>query len=108
MKKKLIRLTEGDLHNIIMETAARILKETDCGGVGGDAGGFAVDTNAPGGSTTTDTTGNYQYDVPFGKKVQRRKMPGQEEDKGVMSLETNIDPRPPLSRPKGNVAINKQ
>ena len=65
--KKIIRLTENDLHRIISNTVARILNEdgaTTCGsvmqsGVNGDADG----TNPSAG----------QYDVPFGADNETKK-----------------------------------
>lgn len=65
--KKIIKLTENDLHQIISNTVARILKEdgaTTCGsvmqsGVNGDADG----TNPSAG----------QYDVPFGTDNETKK-----------------------------------
>lgn len=89
------------LYNTFFKDGEKRLNETDCSGVGGDAGGFSVDTNAPGGATTTDSTGDYQYTVPFGK-VQRRKVgTGRDEV-------SNIDMSPALDRTPGKVAISNK
>ena len=64
--KKIIRLTESDLHNIVIETVNRILKEDGAGGGGA--------TNAAGvmqGGGTNPGAG--QYDVPaFGGKTKKK------------------------------------
>ena len=66
--KKVIRLTESDLHNIVREAVNRILKE-DGGMVGGAAANASGFTN---GANNAQTSSNAQFDVPFGS-VQRRK-----------------------------------
>jgi hypothetical protein len=40
--KRIIRLTESDLHRIIKESVKRILREEDFGSIGGDMGGSDV------------------------------------------------------------------
>ena len=69
--KKIIRLTESDLHRIIKESVYRILKED------GEAGGGGA-TNAAGvmqGGGTNPGAG--QYDVPaFGGKTNKKKADG--------------------------------
>ena len=69
--KKIIRLTESDLHNIVKEAVNKILQENDGGG--GIVGGAAA--NASGfmnGANNSQTSSNAMFDVPFGG-VQRRK-----------------------------------
>jgi len=91
---------------------AEKLNETDCGGaMGGDAGGF--DATAPGGATTTDSTGDYQYTVPFGG-VQRRQVGTARKKKkkktgDVTKQETStVDMSDALSRPRGGIAISRK
>ena len=68
--KKIIRLTEGDLHRIVKEAVSEILSED---GEGGFAGGGGA-TNAAGvmqGGGINPGAG--QYDVPaFAKKKQKK------------------------------------
>jgi hypothetical protein len=45
--KKIIRLTESDLHRIIKESVKRILREEDFGSIGGDMGGSDVGGDIP-------------------------------------------------------------
>ena len=78
--KKLIRLTESDLHRIIMESVNRILAED------GEGGGFAGGANTTFGVNadgSADSTFGISY--PYG---------GKKKD-------------PTLSRPKGDIAMNK-
>ena len=95
------------LYNSFFKGGERILTETDCGGVGGSAGGFDADsvsggvTNAAG----VGEMGSGQYVSPFGT-VQRRKIAGQGDDKGVMSQESNIDMKPTMDRTPGKVAVS--
>jgi hypothetical protein len=101
----------GQLYDHFFDNGTRTLNETDCGGVmGGGAGGF--DTTSPGGATSTDSTGNYTYDVPFGG-VQRRQVGTARKKKkkktgDITKQETNtVDMSPALDRPKGKVAVNR-
>lgn len=82
------------LYNTFFKKGERVLNETDCGAIGGDAGfGGSED-----GTTNAQGVGG-QYTVPFAG-VQRRKI-------GVSgSTESNIDKQPPLDRPKGKIAVN--
>lgn len=65
--KKIIRLTESDLHRMIIESIHNILSEDGEGAGGGGA------TNAAGvmqGGGTNPSAG--QYDVPFGGIVRKK------------------------------------
>ena len=79
--KKIIRLTESDLHRIIKESVKRILREEDFGSMdgggdmgGSDVGGYigpiedGVDEEGEGG------VGDFTYDAPafIDKKTARR------------------------------------
>lgn len=87
------------LYDSFFNNGERKLNECDCGGVMG-GGACAGDTTAPGGATTTDSTGNYQYTVPvFG--IQRRGI-------GVDRSKKKKKKDPSLSRPKGKIAINRK
>ena len=66
--RKIIRLTESELHDIVKEAVNRILKE-DGGMVGGAASNGSGFMN---GANNAQTSSNAQFDVPFGS-VQRRK-----------------------------------
>ena len=66
--KKIIRLTESELHGIIENAVMKILKE-DGGMVGGAAANGSGFMN---GANNSQTSSNAQFDVPFGG-VQRRK-----------------------------------
>ena len=83
--KKVIRLTENDLHNIIKESVKKILSETDCAGVMQTGCG-----DAPKG--TNPEAG--QYPVPFGpdKETQDRH-PGFSVD-GKAKGKTSVISRP--------------
>ena len=112
--KKIIRLTESDLHRIIKESVYRILKED-----GGAAGGGGA-TNAAGvmqGGGTNPGAG--QYDVPaFGGKTNKKKADGfgepimrQAHNLGdVTQAKVNqVDMGPALERKKGgSIAMNRQ
>ena len=95
----------GKLYDHFFNNGNRRLDETDCGGVGGGAGGF--DTFSPGGATTTDSSGNYQYDVPFGN-VQRRKIGTSRDNGDITQQDSNIDMGPAMERKPGKVAVNRQ
>jgi len=78
--KRIIRLTESDLHRIIKESVKRILREEDFGSIGGgDMGGSdiggdvssgdigeGVDEEEIAGASNAAQSG--QFTVPFGKK----------------------------------------
>jgi len=109
--KKIIRLTESDLHRIIKESVYRILKED------GEAGGGGA-TNAAGvmqGGGTNPGAG--QYDVPaFGGKPNKKKADGfgepimrQAHNLGdVTQAKANqVDMGPALKR-GGSIAMNRQ
>lgn len=87
------------LYKTFFDNGERIIKECDCGGAMG-GGACAGDVTAAGGSTTTDSTGNYTYDVPvFG--IQRRGI-------GVDRSKKKKKKDPSLTRPKGKVAISNK
>jgi len=111
--KKIIRLTESDLHRIIKESVYRILKEDGAAAGGGGA------TNAAGvmqGGGTNPGAG--QYDVPaFGGKTNKKKADGfgepimrQAHNLGdVTQAKVNqVDMGPALKRKKGgSIAIGE-
>ena len=84
------------LYNSFFKDGDRVINECDAAGVMG--GGFAD----AGGATTTDSAGNYTYDVPFGG-IQRRKINGISGD-----TVSNIDMEPALERKPGKVAVNRK
>jgi hypothetical protein len=92
--KKIIRLTESDLHNIIKETVKRVLKE-DGGMVGGAAANGSGFMN---GANNSQTSSNAQFDVPFGG-VQRRK--GYSPKGDGTSKMTEVDMTPAMKRHDG-------
>ena len=83
--KKLIRLTESDLHRIIRETVETIIREE------GEAGGGGA-TNAAGvmqGGGTNPGAGT--YDVPaFGGKVNKKKVGGNAFSEPIMRQAHNL------------------
>lgn len=96
--KKMIRLTESDLHNIINDVVMRILKED--GAMGGDA--------ATPGATSDSSDRVGAFDVPFGA-VQRRKGYSPKGDK--TSKMTKVDMTPTLKRHDGkggSISIPKE
>lgn len=80
MAKQIIRLTESDLHRIVKEAVNRILTED------GEAGGFA-----PGANTTFGLNADGSADSTFGISYPYG---GKKKD-------------PTLTRPKGDIAMNK-
>lgn len=69
--KKIIRLTEGELYNIIGESVSRIIRECD-GAVCGDGGSSpAIGGGATGTNTVGGPTSKYQFDVPFGAPLRK-------------------------------------
>jgi hypothetical protein len=97
----------GKLYDHFFKGGVRSINETDCGGVGGGAGGF--NANEPGGATTTHSTGNYTYDVPFGG-VQRRKIGTSRKNKkdDITDQDSNIDMSDALDRTPGKIAVNRK
>lgn len=92
--KKVIRLTESELHRVITETVKRILNEE-----GGIVGGAAA--NASGtmnGASNAQISSNGQFDVPFGG-VQRRK--GYSPKGGKSSKMAEVDMSPAMKRHDG-------
>lgn len=83
--KKVIRLTESELHKIIRETVKRIIREDGVMGGGATAGAT---------SASADRVG--AYDVPFGA-VQRRKGYSPKGKKNI----NNVDMTPALERHSG-------
>lgn len=111
--KKIIRLTESDLHKIIKESVYRILKEDGAAGGGGATNAAGV---MQGGGTNP---GAGQYDVPaFGGKTNKKKADGfgepimrQAHNLGdVTQAKVNqVDMGPALERKKGgSIAMNRQ
>jgi len=86
--KKIIRLTESDLHNIVKESVIRILKED--GAMGGDA--------ATPGATSASSDRVGAFDVPFGA-VQRRK--GYSPKGNKSSKMSEVDMTPAMERKNG-------
>lgn len=70
--KKVIRLTENELYNIIHKAVTNVVNECDGAAVGGGTtgaiGGGATGTNTVGGADT-----KYQYTVPFGTPLRKGK-----------------------------------
>jgi hypothetical protein len=96
MGKRLIRLTESDLHRIVKEAVNRILRE-DGEAAMGDGGGIALNFGGessyePGGSTTTTT-------VPRGQKG--------DQTFGVSYPYNGKGKDPSYTRPRGDIAMNK-
>lgn len=109
--KKIIRLTESDLHNIVREAVNRILDEEGAGGGGA--------TNAAGvmqGGGTNPGAGT--YDVPaFGGK-SKKKVGGNAFSEPIMRQAHNlgdvtnaptnqVDMKPALER-GGSISMNRQ
>lgn len=94
--KKIIRLTESDLHNILSESVKAILEDL------GGTSSFSVNSQA---GSQSDPTGQQKnnIDVPFGK-VQRRKI-YQPKDKNaggdVTKQSSNVDMSPAMKRKDG-------
>lgn len=99
----------GKLYNSFFKNNRRIIGECDCGGAMG-GGGAVGDITAPGGSTTTDSAGNYQYDVPlFG--VQRRGIgtttTNSKKENKKKKKDNTLDLKPALERkPNGSISVN--
>ena len=80
MAKQIIRLTESDLHRIVKEAVNRILSED------GETGGFA-----PGSNTTFGLNADGSADSTF----------------GVAYPQSTNKKDPTLTKPKGDIAMNK-
>ena len=95
--KKIIRLTESELHSIINDAVKSILKEAKFGKVNED-GAMGGDAATPGAtSASSDRVG--AFDVPFGN-VQRRKVYS---PKGKKNDEmTEVDMKPAMKRHDGS------
>ena len=94
--RKIIRLTESDLHRIIKDSVSRILSETDCA--------FAMQ-NGPG---PEHDPGAGTFDVPVGSSVVRKKSPvGDKVSDGM----TPVDMEPALRRgdseKNGSISMNR-
>ena len=102
--KKIIRLTESDLHNIIKESVIRILNEDGLGGATSCAGVY----------DTPSSTGEYEggkaqskevTDVPLGGIIRK----GHNLGKRINKKENGVDMTPALDRKGGSnhsIAIN--
>lgn len=93
------------LYSSFFKNGKRLI-ETDCGGVGGSAGGFDVD-GISGGVTNAAGVGEFgsgQYVQPFGH-VQRRKISRQKDSDTATSQENNIDMNPAMDRTPGKIAV---
>jgi len=68
--KKIIRLTESDLHRIIKESVKRILREEDFGSMdgGGDIGPIEDGVDEEEIAGTPNAAQSEPFTVPFGKK----------------------------------------
>jgi hypothetical protein len=102
--KKIIRLTESELHGIIENAVMKILKE-DGGMVGGAAANASGFMN---GANNAQTSSNAQFDVPFGS-VQRRK--GYSPKGNKSSKMKEVDMNPALKRKDGkggSISIPKE
>ena len=108
--KEIIRLTESDLHHMIMEAVERILED---GGVGG--GGATNAAGAMQGGGTNPDAGT--YDVPAFAKKGKKKVGGNAFDEPIMrqghnlgdvtSAKANqVDMGPALER-GGSISVNR-
>lgn len=103
--KKVIRLTESDLHRIIKESVIRILKEDGLGGATSCAGVY----------DTASSTGEYEggkaqtkqvTDVPLGGMIRK----GHNLGKRTNKKENGVDMTPALDRSGGknhSISINR-
>lgn len=107
--ERIIRLTESDLHNMIMEAVERILED---GGVGG--GGATNAAGAMQGGGTNPSAGT--YDVPAFAKKSKKKVGGNAFDEPIMRQGHNlgdatstkakpVDMGPALKR-GGSISVN--
>lgn len=96
--KRLIRLTESDLHNIVKNSVTQIIRE-----MAGDGANSTFGVNSAAGSLS-DPTGQQKnhIDVPFGK-VQRRKVYSPKSSAGgdvTKQKENTVDMTPGTKRSK--------
>lgn len=107
--KQIIRLTEGELHNMINTAVKRVLREMKITEDGGMVGGAAA--NASGfmnGASNDHMLTNAQYDVPLGS-VQRKK--GYSPKGKSTSTVSNVDMSGALKRHDGkggSISIPKE
>ena len=98
MKKRVIRITEADIHRMVMEGVNQVLSEMD-GGMGGGALGAGNvnigNSDVAGGITTA-----------FGP-VQRRKL-GTGRDGDVTKQDSNVDMTPAMDRTPGKMMMNRK
>lgn len=97
------------LYNTFFNKGERLLKETDCGGVSGSAGGFTSNDVSDGATNTVGVGewGSGQHVVPFGE-IQRRKINGQDDNDDITRQQSNIDMGPALDRESGKIAVGKK
>ena len=118
--KKLIRLTENDLHRIIRESVSRILTEMDGASSAGDSGAFVGGNLALGGNSTSSiydtssSTGRHEggkaqskevTDVPLGGIIRKAHNLG----KKTKKKDSGVDMTPALDRSGGrnhSISIN--
>lgn len=96
MAKKIVRLTEGDIHRIVEDAVNSILEDL------GGTSSFSVNSAAGSPSDPTGQQKNH-IDVPFGN-VQRRSIyrPKKNNNSGnVTKQESNVDMTPALKRKNG-------
>lgn len=86
--KKIIRLTESDLHRIVKEAVNRILTEEM--GPGSPGGGFAGGSETPVGASNSQISSTAAYDKPVNDG---------DDDDDFWGDST--------SRPKGDISMNK-
>ena len=89
--KKIIRITESDLHNIVRESVFRILKED--GALGGTSS-FSVNSPAGGGLGSSDPTGqaHNHIDMPtLSEPLKQKHNLGDMDDFYKDSLKRNED-----------------
>jgi len=96
MAKKIIRLTEADIHRMVKEAVNAIMED----GLGGTSS-FSVNSAA---GSLSDPTGQQKnhIDVPFGN-VQRRNIykPKGKDSGDITKQSSNVDMTPALKRKNG-------
>lgn len=98
MKKRVIRLTESDIHRMVIEGVNQVLSEMD-GGMGGGAlgaGNVNVGNSDVAGGITT----------PFGS-IQRRKL-GTGRNGDITKQDSNVDMTPAMDRRPGKMMMNRK
>ena len=111
--RKIIRLTESDLHNIVKETVNRILKEEGLGGTSS----FSVNSPAGGSSDPTGQVKNTPDAPTLGGK-NKKKVGGNAFSEPIMRQKHNlgdvtsapanqVDMRPALKR-GGSISMNRK